>query len=230
MPLELLILSDIRFIREGLAEVLGHDGAFLISGVATDVENACALARAASPRVMLVDTALPCGIAAVASLRKCAPDAKIVAFALTETETEVIAWAQAGIDGYIPRNAPLTALVGLLRRIVHGEQDCPTQIACGMLRWIGRHPDGASLLQPQAEHAGLTAREREIGSLMSAGLSNKDIARRLGISLATTKSHVHNILGKLGVSSRSQAIRHIPEHRLPATPLAILPARSRDLD
>ena len=222
MPLELLILSDIRFIREGLAEVLGHNGAFLIAGVATDVEHACALARSASPRVMLVDTALPHGIAAVASLRKCALEAKIVAFALTETETEVIAWAQAGIDGYIPRNAPLTALVGLLCRIVHGEQDCPTQIASGMLRWIGRHPDITPLLRPQTEHAGLTAREQEIAGLVSAGLSNKEIARRLGISLATAKSHVHNILGKLGVSSRSQAIRHIPDQRLPA--------RSRGLD
>jgi DNA-binding NarL/FixJ family response regulator len=230
MPLELLILSDIRFIREGLAEALGRDGAFLIAGVATDVEHACALARSAPPRVMLVDTALPHGIAAVASLRKCAPEAKIVAFALTETETEVIAWAQAGIDGYIPRNAPLTALVGLLGRIVHGEQVCPTQIASGMLRWIARNPGIAPVLQPPTGHAGLTAREQEIAALMGAGLSNKEIARRLRISLATAKSHVHNILGKLGVSSRSQAIRRIPDQLSRATPPGILPALSRDLE
>jgi two-component system nitrate/nitrite response regulator NarL len=217
MALYLLILSDIRFVREGLAEVLGRDGTFQIAGVAADIEQACALVKSAPPRVILVDTSLPHGITAVATLRKNALEAKIVAFALAETETEVIAWAQAGISGYIPRNTALTAMVGLLSSIVHGEQVCPTRIASGMLRWIAQHAGNVTRPQAASGQCELTAREREIASLMSANLSNKDIARRLGISVATTKSHVHNILAKLGVNKRTQAARHLrEEHSAPA--------------
>jgi DNA-binding NarL/FixJ family response regulator len=226
MALDLLILSDIRFVREGLAEVLGRDGTFQIAGVAADIEQACALVKSVPPRVILVDTALPHGITAVATLCKSALEAKVVAFALAETETEVIAWAQAGIAGYIPRNTALTAMVGLLSGIVHGEQVCPTRIASGMLRWIAQHAENVTRPQAASGQCGLTAREREIASLMSANLSNKDIARRLGISVATTKSHVHNILAKLGVNKRTQAAWHLgEEHRVPP---CLAPAPRRD--
>ena len=76
---DLLILSDIRFIREGLTEVLGRDGAFQIAGAAVDVEEARELIGRSPPRVILVDTALPKGIDAVGTLRQLARDAKIVA-------------------------------------------------------------------------------------------------------------------------------------------------------
>jgi DNA-binding NarL/FixJ family response regulator len=217
MAFDLLILSDVRFIREGLAEVLGRDGTFHIAGVAADTEQACALLRSAPARIILIDTSLPDGIAAVTALRKCAHDVKVVAFALTETETEVIAWAQAGIAGYIPRNTALSALISLLSSIVHGEQVCPTRIASGMLRWIGQHAGNMTHPEAVGTQGALTAREQEILRLMTTGLSNKEIARRLGISLATTKSHVHNILAKLGVSKRTQAAaaQHLSNKRVP---------------
>lgn len=210
MAFHLLILSDIRFVREGLAEVLARDGTFHIAGIAADIEHACALVRAVPPRVILIDTSLPHGTAAVAALRKCASNAKVVAFALTETETEVIAWAQAGIAGYIPRNTALTEMVGILRSIVHGEQVCHTRIASSMLRWIGQHP-GNPRSKPMSGQNPLTPREQEIACLISASLSNKEVARHLGISVATTKSHVHNILAKLGISKRTQAAQHLRE-------------------
>jgi two-component system nitrate/nitrite response regulator NarL len=216
MAFDLLILSDVRFIREGLAEVLGRDGTFRVAGVAANIEQACALVRSAPPRVILVDTSLPQGIAAVETLRRCLHEAKVIAFALTETETEVIAWAQAGICGYIPRNTEVTAMVGLLSSIVRGEQVCPTRIASGMLRWIAQHAGGVLALEPAGKQAALTTREREIARLMSASLSNKEIAHRLGISVATTKSHVHNILAKLGVRKRAQAAQHMQESRTAA--------------
>jgi two-component system nitrate/nitrite response regulator NarL len=228
MAFDLLILSDIRFIREGLAEVLAREGAFRIAGVAVDVECACAFVKTAAPHIILVDTSLPNGITAVGKLRRSAPEAKIVAFALLETETEVITWAQAGIDGYIPRNTALTALVGRLNGIVQGEQACPTQIASGMLRWIAQHAGAYAPLESVGPHTGLTTREREIAALMCASLSNKEIARRLGISLATTKSHVHNILAKLGVRRRGQAVQLLPDQRI--APPRFPPPDIRDLD
>jgi DNA-binding NarL/FixJ family response regulator len=209
MLLNLLILSDVRFVREGLAEVLGRDGAFRIVGVAATLEQACSLVGAACSPVVLLDTAFRHGIAAVQTLRKCAVSAKVVAFALAETEAEVIAWAQAGISGYIPRNTPLSEFVEQIQCIVRGEQSCGTGIASGMLRWIADH--GEDLARPGlgTAHMGLTAREQEIVRLIGASLSNKEIARQLNISVATTKSHVHNILAKLGVPRRSLAARSV---------------------
>lgn len=218
----LLILSDIRFIREGLAEVLARDGAFQITGVAADIEQACSLIRTVPPQIILIDTALPHGTVAAATLRKCAHNAKIVAFALAETE--VIAWAQAGITGYISRNAPLTALVGLLTRVVHGQQGCQERIVSGLLHWISQHNrKDMKPSEPVRGQSQLTARELEIARLMSANLSNKEIARHLGITLATTKCHVHNILSKLGIRKRSEAAQHFgrPNTALPRPPAAL---------
>jgi DNA-binding NarL/FixJ family response regulator len=125
-----------------------------------------------------------------------------VAFALRETESEVISWAQAGIHGYIPRDTSLTTLVEMLNNIVRGEQACPSRIASGMLRWIARHAGDFRNSEPTDSRTVLTTREEEVADLMSASLSNKEIARRLGITVATTKSHVHSILSKLGVHKR----------------------------
>jgi two-component system, NarL family, nitrate/nitrite response regulator NarL len=224
---DLLILSDIRFVREGLAAVLEHDGTFQIIGVAVDIVQACSLVGRPPPRVILVDTSLPQGIAAVGSLRQCACDSEIVAFALTETEAEVIAWAQAGIDGYIPRNTPLSGIVGLLNDIVQGEQACPTRIASGLLRWISRHSVGPVRRESEAAQVALTAREHEVAHLIGAGMSNKEIARHLAISVATTKTHVHNILVKLGVRKRALAAGHLRERhdRQPRRPSAALGSR-----
>jgi two-component system, NarL family, nitrate/nitrite response regulator NarL len=96
---------------------------------------------------------------------------------------------------------------------MHGEQSCSTQVAAGLLRWIaiGRH---SRLPQPDiVSPPSLTVREEEIAALIGAGFSNKEIARRLSIGLATTKTHVHNLLGKLGLERRTQVARHFPEHR-----------------
>lgn len=214
MDVDLFILSDIRFIREGLADVIGRGGVFRIAGVAADVDQACRVASFSPIRVILVDTSIPEGVTGIARLRECLPDAKIIAFALVETEAEVIAWARAGICGYIPRETPLTGLVELLERIVLGEQVCATRIASGMLRWIAQHAAGSAPQDPNGSQIGLTAREQQVAHLMDGNLSNKEIARRLGISVATTKSHVHNILAKVGARKRDLACLQLRERRV----------------
>jgi two-component system nitrate/nitrite response regulator NarL len=206
---ELLILSDIRFVREGLAEVMQRDGAFRRVTVAVDVEQACRFIGNSGPRIILVDAALPQGPSAVWQLRDCARNSKIIAFALAETESEVIAWARAGICGYIPRTTPLSGLVEMLHDIDRGEQVCPTRIAASMLRWIGENSTHTESPGHAGGHASLTAREHEVAHLIGTGLSNKEIARYLGISVATTKSHVHSILVKLGIARRVFAVRQL---------------------
>jgi two-component system nitrate/nitrite response regulator NarL len=208
--LSLLILSDIRFMREGIADVLRRAEAFRRIDVAADPNEAIAAMRAAMPDLVLIDAALPDGLAAVGLLRRLAPKIRIIALAVAETEAEIIAWAAAGACGYVPRSAALADLVDFLSGIMRGEQTCSTRVAAGLLRWIADGPRVATAAA-RARPA-LTAREEEIASLIAAGLSNKEIARRLNICLPTTKSHVHNILGKLELKRRGQVSRWLREN------------------
>src|SRR5215475_13580686 len=208
-PANLLILSDIRFMREGLAEVFGRDDVFQTISVAADPGEAIAVMRAAMPDLVLIDAALPDGLAAVGRLRRVAPRIRIIALAVAETDAEIIAWAAAGACGYVPRSAALADLVGFLSGIMRGEQTCSTRVAAGLMRWIA---DGPRIDTAVRARPALTAREEEIASLIAAGLSNNELARRLKICLPTTKSHVHNILGKLELERRGQVSRWLREN------------------
>ena len=207
----LLILSDIRFLSEGLAAVFARDRAFVVCVAATVEEALAVMAKQPCP-IVLVDAALPDGRAAVTRLRQLAPSAQIVALALSETEADVISWAEAGVCGYLPRNTALDELADFLARIMRREQACSGRIAAGLLRWIAdtRAPGSKAAT---ADAAGLTAREDQIVRLVAAGLSNKEIARRLDIGLATVKSHVHNLLGKLALERRSQVAPWMRAHQ-----------------
>jgi DNA-binding NarL/FixJ family response regulator len=211
-PHRLLILSDIRFLREALAEVLARDGAFAIAGIAADLDEALAISRAGPPQIILIDAALPDGLAAARCLEELGRQIPIVALALAETEADVIAWAEAGISGYVPRSAALAELVGFLQDIVRGEQTCSARVAAGLLRWISSASRATGQPRPPARPPGLTAREEQVVRLICAGLNNKEISRRLNIGLATTKSHVHNLLGKLELERRGQVARWSRDH------------------
>lgn len=212
--IRLLILSDIRFFREGLAEILTREHAYQIV-VAATVAEAFDVTRIAPPDMILIDTTLPEGRTGVTRLRELAPEVRLVALAVAEIDAEIIAWAEAGVSGYLPRSAALSDLVGYLNAIMHGEQACSMQVAGGLLRWIAIDRHKRVSQQDSAPPPSLTAREEEVAGLIGAGFSNKEIARRLCIGLATTKSHVHSLLGKLALERRTQVARWVREHPYP---------------
>jgi DNA-binding NarL/FixJ family response regulator len=143
-------------------------------------------------------------------LRREAPNAAIIACALRETNDDVIAWAEAGVSGYIPNTVRLDQFVASLKRILAGEQTCSGQVAAGLLRRVAAaaNPGNAS-----AAARRLTRREHQVAELIAARLGDKEIARQLNISLATTKSHVHNLLGKLNVRQRGDVALALNGHQ-----------------
>jgi DNA-binding NarL/FixJ family response regulator len=203
----ILILSDIRFLREGLAEVLQRDAAFSAVGLAADLDEALAVVADRVPQIILVDVSLPDGLAAVPRLRNLAPQPQIVALALMETETAVMAWAEAGVSGYVPRNTGLSELIPVLEGIVRGEQTCSRKITASLLRRVSQSPRQVALQAFATAQSSLTVREQQVMQLIGTGLSNKEIARRLNIGVGTTKSHVHHVLCKLALNRRSQIAR-----------------------
>jgi two-component system nitrate/nitrite response regulator NarL len=203
-PRRILILSDICILREGLAEVLARDCSFFIVGIVSSLEEALEIVAVQPVQMALIDAALPEGTNAVTRLRELSLEVQIVVFALSETEDAVISWAEAGACGYVPRSAALADFIDLINGILTGEQICSKRIAAGLLRRIAGGkllPGDDTGLEPRPL---LTMREAEIVRCLGAGLSNKEIARRLNIGLATTKTHVHNILNKLMLQRRGQ--------------------------
>jgi DNA-binding NarL/FixJ family response regulator len=197
-----VIVSQVRCFSEGLAEALSRDPRVKILGYCATTPQALDVVVGSKPDVVLLDAAFSDGRSAVVQIRAMSPWVRVIVLAINETEDKVVAWAKAGVTGYIPDTTPLSDVTDLLVGIAEGRQACSMDVAGGLLRRIGYSenvPPGFAL--PPS----LTDREREILRLIGAGLTNKDIARRLNISLATTKAHVHNLLGKLNVRRRGEA-------------------------
>ncbi len=202
-----LIVSEVRFLRESLAEILQRAPGMQVRGQSATAAHALAIAAKLQPEIVLLDVAFPGGTRTAVQLRAAAPESSVIALAVAETEENILAWAEAGIAGYVPNTASVADLAELIGQISRGEQTCTSRIAGSLLRRIAT--SGATPGTVDAPAAPLTRRENEILHLVGEGLSNKDIARRLGISLGTTKTHVHNLLGKLSVPRRTEAITRV---------------------
>jgi DNA-binding NarL/FixJ family response regulator len=201
-----VVVSPIRLVREGLATILGkHDEVALLAAVDLD-EAAVAGIAALQPDVMLVDLSGRDPLAGTGTLRRAVPLAKLVAFAVDEVNEHVFACAAAGFSGYVPRHGGEEELVRAVLDVARGQMHCAPHITAAM---FGRLSQFLREAAPSALQVSFTARENEVWALVQRGSSNKEIARRLGISSATVKNHVHSILAKLQVTRRAEAIARL---------------------
>jgi DNA-binding NarL/FixJ family response regulator len=146
------------------------------------------------------------------AIRDAAPDVWLVALAVPDADDEIVAWAEAGIAGVLPRDGSFRDLVLMIHSVVRGETVCSPRTAATLLRRVAVLARTASApagvdASSTVERPGsaLTSRETEIVRLMGRGLSNKEIAESLGIALPTVKNHIHHVLEKLQVRTRSEA-------------------------
>jgi two-component system nitrate/nitrite response regulator NarL len=196
------IITDIRLYREGLAEALARQREIDVVGTAADGRVGLERVQRLLPDVVLLDMAMLDSVATARALGAAAPGVKVVALAVPETEVHVLAIAEAGIAGYVPREGSIDDLVDTLRGVANGEIHCSPRIVAGLFRRVATL---ALERRPERTPGRLTARELEIVELIDEGLSNKEIAHRLCIGLPTVKNHVHNVLEKLELGSRAEA-------------------------
>ncbi len=202
--LRVAVVWEVRFMGEILAEILGRDPMVSVVGVWTDLAEAVAVSPASQADVVLLDARIAEGTAAVRRALDIAPGMRIVVSAVRETEDDVVAWAEAGVIGYIPRNIGPADFVRLVTEIHSGEQVCSRRVANGLLRRIALTAKRSVGRNATLPTPALTKRERQVAELIRSGLSDKEIARQLNISLATTKSHVHNLFSKMNLQRRGQ--------------------------
>jgi two-component system, NarL family, nitrate/nitrite response regulator NarL len=126
----------------------------------------------------------------------------VLALTVPNRETEILAFAEAGIAGFVTLEASVAELVEAIESVARGEALCSPSVAAALLRRLASLAHSRTSADPTGP---LTAREREILALIDEGLSNKQIAQRLRIELPTVKNHVHHILVKLGADRRAEA-------------------------
>ena len=198
--ISVLIVADVRLYREGLSTSLGRREHLTVLGEAGSREAALALVASNPPDVVVLDMATRHSLAIARAISSAAPNVKIIAFAVEELDSEILACGEAGVAGWVPREGSVDDLVATIESVAREELVCSARMAATLFRRL------ASVTRaPQVAAEALTGREREIAALIDRGLSNKEIAQRLNIEVATVKNHVHSILGKLRVRTRGEA-------------------------
>jgi DNA-binding NarL/FixJ family response regulator len=160
--------------------------------------------------VVLFDASQPASLQAVRELLRGAHAARIVVVGVADDEAELLAFAEAGVAGYVTSEQPIDDVVGAVRAVACDEMICTPRMAASLLRHVATLAAGLST-SPVSAYAPLTPRESEIVGLIDRGMSNKQIALALQIEVGTVKNHVHNILEKLRVQRRGEAaaqVRH----------------------
>ena len=197
-----VVVSDVRLYREGLAAAFGRRETISVAGTAATVAEASLHLRTHAPDVVIVDMAMRDSIDAVRALAAVSA-AKVVAFGVDELESTIVSCIEAGVAGYIPCEASIDDLVATIEGVCREQPPCSPRVTAALFRRVAALA-AASAAAPAGGTA-LSARERQILALIRDGLSNKEIAQRLVIEVTTVKNHVHSLLGKLGVATRAEA-------------------------
>jgi DNA-binding NarL/FixJ family response regulator len=205
--IRVLVVDDHVVVRGGLEQLLATADDIELAGTAANGEEAVAQVDALAPDVVLMDLSMPVldGIEATRLIMKAHPDMHVVALTSFSDNRRILDALRAGATGYVLKHAEPDELLGAIRAAHAGGSPLDPKAARVLL-------DAQRVLRPAQE---LSSREEEVLRLVAAGLANKQIARKLGISERTVKAHLTNVFQRLGVTDRTQAAlwarEHLPE-------------------
>ena len=211
-PIRIFIADDNRLLREGLAAMLAEIDDITVVGMAASGQQTLEQIKQLVPEVALVDIGMPDkdGLEITQALHQELPAVKVIILGMPDLTDEIMSCIEAGAAGYILKEASFESLVDSIRSVLRGESFCSPRMA-------------ASLFSRVAELAGeripknsvkLTPREIEVINKIAVGSSNKEIAGQLHIEEQTVKNHIHNILDKLKLHNRLEAVEYAREKRL----------------
>ncbi|WP_347109345.1 response regulator transcription factor [Paenarthrobacter sp. S56] len=195
--ISVLLVDDHTVVRSGLKALLGTQSDIAVVAEAASGEEALNAAEEHSPAVILMDLAMGAGmdgIEAIKQLRQRKPTQAIIVFTTYDSDADIVRSVDAGAMGYLLKDATPEEIFAAVRGAVQGKSVMSAPVASRLFQQL-RNPDDV-----------LTPREAELLSLLTQGLSNRDLGKRLFISEATVKTHLAHIYAKLGVDTRAAAI------------------------
>ncbi len=213
MSIRVLVADDQSMVRAGFRMLLGGEADIEVVAEATNGAEALKLARELQPDVVVMDLLMPVmdGVAATAAIRREVPDVEVLALTSVLEDEKVVSAVRAGAIGYLLKDTRSDDLIRAIKGAAEGQAQLSLEAATRLMREV-RAPESPEQL---------TERETEVLRHLALGKSNKEIARSLNVNESTVKSHVSNILAKLGVQGRTQAALH-------AVRIGLVPASALD--
>jgi two-component system NarL family response regulator len=208
-----LVVDDHELFRRGLTMLLGVENGIEVVGEASDGAEGTALAVSTAPDVVLLDVRMPkqSGIEACVAIKAASPTTKIVMLTVSDEEADLYEAVKNGASGYLLKDSSIEEVAQGIRVVAEGQSLISPSMAAKLIdefKTMSR-PD-----RSQGPALRLTERELDVLRLVAKGLSNRDVAHRLAISENTVKNHVRNMLEKLQLHSRMEAVMYAVREKL----------------
>jgi DNA-binding NarL/FixJ family response regulator len=209
--IRIIVIEDNRLLREGIAALLKKQVDINLVDSAGDGKNIDKLIQKQNPEIVLLDLGLrnSSSLNQVKLVRNKFPSVKIIMMDLIPMQEDVFEFVQSGVSGFIVKDATVTDFLKTIRSVSKGQKVLPPNLTGSLFSQIVEH--AVNGLKPSVfrDSILMTRREKEVIKLISEGNSNKEIAQTLHLSTYTVKSHVHNILEKLALSTRVQIAKYL---------------------
>jgi len=214
MPIiRVLVVDDQELFRRGLIMLLGVETDMEVVGEAADGSSAATMAATTRPDVVLMDVRMPrqTGIEACVALKTAAPEARIIMLTVSDEETDLYDAVKSGASGYLLKDSSIEEVAQAIRVVADGQSLISPSMAIKLLDEFKQmaRTDRQAVPTPR-----LTERELEVLRLVARGLNNREIAKQLFISENTVKNHVRNILEKLQLHSRMEAVMYAVREKI----------------
>ncbi len=208
--IKILLIEDNRLLRDGISALLKKQEDMTVVSTVGNGENILELVGKLKPNIVLLDLGLrnQNSMYIVKLIKKNFEEVKIIVMDLIPLQADVLDFVQAGVSGFMLKDIGVPDFLKTIRTVYEGEQVLPANLTGSLFSQIIEHAING--LKPTAvvDSVRMTKRERQVIELIADGYTNKEIAQQLHLSTYTVKSHVHNILEKLTLSTRVQIAKH----------------------